>query len=131
MNRPVISPEARATFRASVRDSGPISASVAAVLAQYAFDIRSLADLFGELGPLTQTDLFEIHEAYCQVRKLPMPDHFLNDCVRTSTAKDGIVECSVTGLTWHHELERWHYSLQVKGGRKLSRRFEADELAKS
>lgn len=101
---------------------------MACALERYGFDIQSLAALFGELKPLSPSELVQIHEAYCQVRERPMPEHLLNDTVRIADADHGSVDCAIIGLVWHNEQRRWHYHLQIQNGRRLGRRYVASEL---
>ena len=126
----MISPEARAHFRSCLSGSDSVAGVVTAALEHYGFDIQSLVELYGEVRPLTQGELIEVHESYCRVRRLPSPEHLLNARVTATTSKDGTVNCIIRGLAWHHKQERWHYFLRIEGGRNLSKRSEANEVEK-
>jgi hypothetical protein len=123
-----ISKEARAAFEDAINIASDLREFVRLVRKEFMFGLGDIIHLYQEYKTLDSSELAVIQNEYCHILKIPEPNYTINDSVSVEKTGKGIIECKIIDVVWHHKLERWFYFLQIKGGKKLSRRYTEEDF---
>ena len=118
-----VSKEARAAFEDAMNIASDLREFVRIIKKKYLFGIGDIINLYQEYKPLNSSELKVIQNEYCNILNIPEPNCCINDSVTVEKTGKGIIECKIIDAAWHFKLARWHYFLQINGGKKLSKRY--------
>lgn len=123
-----ISKEARAAFENAMNIASDLQEFVRLIRKKYLFGLGDIIHLYQEYRPLNPSEMTAIQNEYCNILNVPEPNYRINDSVSVEKTGKGIIECKIIDAAWHFKLARWHYFLQIKGGKKLSKRYTEEDF---
>ena len=123
-----ISKEARAAFEDAINLASDLREFVRLVKKKYRFGLGDIIHLYQEYKTLDSSGLGVIQNEYCNILRIPEPNYKIYDSVSVEKTGKGIIECHIIDAVWHHKRERWFYFLQIKGGKKLSKRYTEEDF---